>query len=144
MPNNEDWIKQFDEEFLVKSKCCNSEVRKLQSRSDNHLYCKTCGRFCNEIEKTKAEELKSFILKWKSRWIEEVIEEINTCPFCNTETCSASPGYFNFWKEKHEKHCPPKEECGHLACGVFGECPHPCPITKPCWKHSKPTPNKDI
>lgn len=54
-------MEMFDKSFLTKSKCCGSDVRKLLSKNNSDLYCKGCGRYCNEIEKTKAEELKSFI-----------------------------------------------------------------------------------
>ena len=61
MQRENKWQDRFDEKFFTKSKCCNSDVRKILSKNNNDLYCKSCGRYCKEIEKTKADELKSFI-----------------------------------------------------------------------------------
>lgn len=79
--HNKEMEESFDEEFLVKSKCCNAEVRKLLSIKHKGLYCKICGRYCAEIEKSKENEIKSFITSQNTELLKKIakgeIERLN-------------------------------------------------------------------
>lgn len=57
----EEKLREFEERFLTTSKCCGADVRRLYGGKELGLYCKKCGRYCREIEKSKEQEVKSFL-----------------------------------------------------------------------------------
>ncbi len=82
MPNNEDWIKEFDEE--------------LPYLTD------TWGK----LKPTAIKQIKSFILKLKSRWVEEErIKIINLLKFKKVLEVSlpSDTERVLLWKQRHNK-----------------------------------------
>ena len=60
-----------------------------------------------------------------------------------TDKCICGLAYWHTGKHAPKgvfEHIPATEgECGKITVDAFGGNKHPCPITKPCWKHSPAT-----
>lgn len=108
--------KEFDDLFLTKSKCCNADVRKLLARKNNDLYCKTCGRFCKEIEKTKADDIKSFLDSLIDKTVQKTEERIvgMMAEFLKDELGYKGKYIEQDLSKKNHGTCCYCSECGHF------------------------------